>query len=193
MLKLLSKIVPGSKFKMLCQGIFYSKILYCLQVFGNVWGLDGYNELPRRNTSFTREDARKLQVLQNSVCRLLTGLGFDTPTSELVKACGELSIHQLIAYHTLVTVFKVKLSEKPHYLNSRLPFKKYGSETVQLRRSSNLIMVNQHLNISREGFIYRGGVLWNQLPEDVRCLKVLSKFKMQVRSWVIKHVPVKPG
>ena len=38
MLRRLANLVPKPRFKMLCQGIFDSKILYCLQVFGHVWG-----------------------------------------------------------------------------------------------------------------------------------------------------------
>ena len=193
MLRQLAQVVPKEKLKMLSQGIFTSKLLYCIQVFGNVWGFDGYNEISRKSTSFTKEDSRRLQVLQNSVFRLLTGLGFDTPTAELVNSCDELSIHQLVAYHTLVTVFKVKSTGKPKYLDQRLPFRNYGSESVLLRRQANMIMINQQLNIARDGFIYRGGLLWNQLPEDVRCQQSLSKFKKLARSWVSQNVQIKPG
>ena len=38
MLARLSKIVPKKRFKTLCNGIFNSKLIYCLQVVGNVLG-----------------------------------------------------------------------------------------------------------------------------------------------------------
>ena len=114
MLRKLSKLVPKPKFEILCQGIFDSKVLYCLQVFGNVWGF-GYDETERRYSGFTREDLRKLQVIQNKVCRLKTGLGYDVSTKSLLHASDDLSIQQLTAYHTLVTVQKIKCSQKPEY------------------------------------------------------------------------------
>ena len=62
---LLSKIVhmmPPQRFKLFCNGIFYSKLLYCLQVFENVWGITNYDESIRRFSSFTKDDNRKLQA-----------------------------------------------------------------------------------------------------------------------------------
>jgi len=79
MLRKLSKLVPKSKLKNFAEGLFYSKLNYCLPVFGNVFGLEEYRDRNRRYVSFTLEDNRKLQVLQNSVMRLITGLPFGTP------------------------------------------------------------------------------------------------------------------
>ena len=93
-----------------------TKQRYCVQVFGNVWGIRTMDETERRFLAFTKEDNRRLQVLQNKILRLKTGLGRDTPTKELLKRSGDLSIHQLIAYHTIMMVFKtmieIHLSEK---------------------------------------------------------------------------------
>ena len=56
---------------MLINGLFYSKVTYCLPLFLNTWGLDKYKDKGTRYSSFTKEDIRKLQVLQNQVTRLL--------------------------------------------------------------------------------------------------------------------------
>ena len=113
---------------------------------------------------------------------MMTGLSKDTSTKDLMKASGELSIYQLIAYHTLLTVHKTKTSGKPEYLNRRLQF-------TQL----NKIYVKQNLNISRGGFVYRGGLLWNHLPEDLRYERKLGRFKARVKAWVKQNVKIKPG
>ena len=192
MLKKLVKIAPIKKFRMLCQGIFCSKVLYCLQVYGNIWGF-GYDEGSKRSDGFTLEDARKLQVLQNSVCRMMTGLSKDTSTKDLMKASGELSIHQLIAYHTLLTVFKTKTSGKPRYLNMRLQFTQADENFVHPTRHLNKIYVKQNLNLSRGGFVYRGGLVWNHLPDNLRCERKLGRFKARVKAWVKQNVKIKPG
>ena len=187
MLKKLVKMAPIPKFRMLCQGIFYSKVLYCLQVYGNTWGF-GYDEGSKRSAGFTLGDARKLQVLQNSICRMMTGLSKDTSTKDLMEASGELSIHQLTAYHTLLTVHKTKTSGKPEYLNKRLQFTQADENFVHSTRQLNMIYVKQ--NISREVFMYRGGLLWIHLPDDER---KLGRFKARVKSWVKQNVKDKPG
>ena len=192
MLKKIVKIVPKSKFLMLSQGMFTSKVLYCLQVFGNVWGF-GYDEVSRRSFGFTKEDCRRLQVLQNKVCRMKTGLGFDISTKELLEASKELSIHQLIAYHTLVMVKKIKSSKKPRYLDRRLPFTTLEDNIAGPRRQLNKIHVRQSLSISRAGFVYRGALLWNSLPDQLRTMENLGGFKSVVKTWVERSVAIKPG
>ena len=192
MLKRLVKVVPKARFNMLSQGIFNSKVLYCLQVFSNVWGF-GYDDTSRRNFGFTLEDSRKLQVLQNKVCRLKTGLAYHVPTENLLKASKDLSIHQLTAYHTLVTVHKVKVNGKPEYINSRMKFNTVEKNSVTPRRQVNKIHVRQKNTLSRAGFIYRGSLLWNQLPEGLRIQSNTAKFKKEAKKWVEVNVRVKPG
>ena len=66
--------MPQTKFKLICNGLFHSKLTYCLQVFSHVWDIPSYDEVNRRFSTFTRGDNRKLQVLQNKVMRLKSGL-----------------------------------------------------------------------------------------------------------------------
>ena len=76
-------LVPKDRFKQIANGLFNSMLLYYLQVFGNVWGLATNVESVRRFPALTKHDNRKLQVLQNQVLRMMTGLGPDTPTTTL--------------------------------------------------------------------------------------------------------------
>ena len=120
-----------------------------------------------------------------------TGLGYDVSTEELMKKSKDLSVHQLTAYHTLVTVHKVKTSHKPKYLDERLKYKTWNEDGHQ--RQLHKIHIDQRLNLSRAGFIYRGGHLWNQLPDDLRALTRTGQFKKRARCWVEKNVKNKPG
>ena len=61
---------------------------------------------------------QKLQSLQNKAARAVTKLDWYTPTSELLKQCGWLSVQQLIAYHSLILVYKVMQAKSPKYLYS---------------------------------------------------------------------------
>ena len=53
--------------------------------------------------------------------------------------------------------------------------------------------VDQRLSIARAGFVYRGGLLWNQLPDSLRTNASLENFKKGARRWVQSNVKVKPG
>ena len=63
----LSKQVSSDKLRCFIDGIFYSKINYCLSVYGNVFGLEAYKDKSTKYMNFTKKDNNKLQVLQNRV------------------------------------------------------------------------------------------------------------------------------
>ena len=56
--------MPNNKFNQIVAGIFTSKLIYCITVWGGIWGLPDQNVINRRNTSITKNEMRKLQVLQ---------------------------------------------------------------------------------------------------------------------------------
>ena len=77
-LKKLYRSAFPKNLKILTNGLFYSKLSYCLPLFTNTWGLDRYKDGGTRFSCYTKEDKRKLQVLQNQVTRLfIRGSGFD--------------------------------------------------------------------------------------------------------------------
>ena len=65
-LKKLSRRMSKARLRVFASGIFYSKLQYCLPVFGNVFGLEKYRDINNKYTSFTKSDNNRLQVLQNS-------------------------------------------------------------------------------------------------------------------------------
>ena len=108
-------------------GLFYSKLSYCLPLFTNTWGLDSYRDERTRFTSYTKEDNRRLQVIQNQVSRLLVPLDpqmlcykQNLPTEKLLDRCGTLSVHQLGAPRTLVMLKKILSSQRPGYVAEKL-------------------------------------------------------------------------
>ena len=63
MLKLMSKYVKKENLGFFANGMFYSKLIYCLPVYGNVIGMEQYKEENSRHQSFTASDNQRLQVL----------------------------------------------------------------------------------------------------------------------------------
>ena len=68
----------------------------------------------------TAKDCNRLQSLQNSVLRLLLSVKFGLSTRELLDRTQSLSVHQMIAYHTLISVKKILISNQPIYLAERM-------------------------------------------------------------------------
>ena len=99
--------MPEDTFEMISSGLFTYLVLYCIEVFGNVFGLDKFDETTRRSPAFTKKDCLKLQILLKKVLKLQMKLPRDFPTKDLLEKSDTLSIHQLIGYHTLVQVYKI--------------------------------------------------------------------------------------
>ena len=127
-LKNLAGRASKKRLRMLSSGLFYSKLAYCLPLFTNTWGLDMYRIKGTRFSCYTKEDNGRLQVLQNQVARLsITGAGYNRDkktlnlsTAELLEKSGDLSVHQLGAFHTLTMTKKIMMYQKPSYLAEKL-------------------------------------------------------------------------
>jgi hypothetical protein len=189
-LKKLSTRMSKERLKLFAAGIYYSKLSYCLPVFGNVFGLDKYKEVNSRYSSFTISDNQRLQVLQNNLNRLLTGSHYTTTTSELLEKTSSLSIQQMIAYQTIMMMHKIMRSGKPTDLANKIQVKN-GADNLR-GRSGSVSLSNHKLSIVREGFVSRGSTLMNILDTNLRRELTLVKFKAGLREWVKRNISIKP-
>ena len=90
-----------------------------------------------------------------------------------------LTVQQLIVYHTLISVYRIRQSREPEHLSARLSRDNmYGP----------IVKKNVRLELYRKSFVFRGSVLWNKLPVDLRIEQKLSKFKKGLSKWVLGNV-----
>ena len=135
----------------------------------------------------------RLQVMQNTVLRLQTGLGWNIPTTELVRRAGQLSVHQLVAYHTLLQVYKCKLTCQPRYMYSRLfPVSIDNGGSILRTTTNENINIHFDLSLSRGSFFYRAGRLWNLLPNAIKSHRTVPTFKKYVKIWIGENITVTP-
>ena len=179
-------LMPKKKFQAVCQGIFYSKMCYCLQVVGNVWGVDTQDEVNRRFSAFTKEDNRKLQTLQNMVLRMKTKMPRRTPTKTLLALSGDLSVQQLTAQATLTSLQKVIHNGKPEYIANKLNLNTMNT------RQENTLRQNCKLTMTRGAFFYRASVLFSNLPPEMRTRMEPRIFKAKAKAWVRQNIPPRP-
>ena len=64
----------------------------------------------------TNELRRSLKVIQNKVARVVTGFDWSSPTKVFLSQIGWLSINQLVFYHSVLVIYKVKKENCPMYL-----------------------------------------------------------------------------
>ena len=188
-IKKLSFVLPKEKLVIFAEGLFFSLLNYCIEVFGNVWGLCSYDETNRHSTAFRKEDNLKLQVLVNKVLRSLTGLDNDTSTSVLSSTSGQLSVHQRTALFTITSVHKSLKTCEPSY--NYLSFNS-NQDDAENRNYTNCRNINYKLSISRCGFYYHGSRLYNQLPASLINNEKQSIFKRKAKQWVKENIPLLP-
>ena len=124
--------------------------------------------LGRTSPSLTKDDLRKLQVLQNKCLRIVTNSDYKTPTSVLLDKTKLLSVHQQMAQLSLSQVFNIYKTRLPAYHYNRI-FS--NANTDQRTRSVNDFSTNRiefKLSITRTHFFYQASRLWSALPDTIK-------------------------
>ena len=158
--------------KMIAEGIFTSKLSYLIALWG------GCGAVLKKS----------LQIIQNKVARAVTRLNWSTPAGELLHQCGWLSVNQLIFYHSVLLVFKVKLGQTPRYLHSMHNSWSYQYRTRQAESGLIQLAGRPRLDITKDSFKWRAATQYNQLPAELRKCETLETFKKQVKTWIKNNV-----
>ena len=169
----ISHIASFKSRKMIANGIVMSLVRHQVQLYG---GSSDYL-------------IKFIQVLQNKAARLVTKLGWGTPTRTLLSQCGWLSINQLTAYHSLILIFKVLSDQKPRYSHLKM-----SSEFVHRTRQATGGAIKEtrifRQDAGSSSFIPRTSKLWNSVPVEIRKVEKIDQFKKIVKQWVEKNVPI---
>ena len=119
----------------------------------------------------------KLQKLQNRAARVLTFSNYDCSTSELFqnlkwsKLVHQRTVSKAMMMHSIVN------NTAPEYLTSRF-FRRCDLTSYNLRENEYKLAVPQpRTRFYKRSLSYRGSVLWNSLPLEVRQLTSPSIFK----------------
>ena len=174
-LKLVSKFSTFKVRLMVANGIFISKLIFQISLWGGAaeYLLDS------------------LQIVQNKAARFVTRRGIYTPRSELLKHCGWLSVRQLVIYHSVILIHKTILTKAPRYiydkLSSEFPYNTRLAESEALRMGPEF---QAKLEITRRSFMHRGTSYYNLLPADLRKVRKLEDFKVKVKTWVADNFSI---
>ena len=121
----------------------------------------------------------RLQVLQNKAAQIVT---HSPPRAERVVMykLNWLTVNQLITYHTLLTVFRIRQCGEPEYLASFLS---------DDNRAGKIIIPNTKLSLAKNSFVWRGAEHWNKLSSELRKSTKIGHFKRGAKDYVIRNVP----
>ena len=139
-------IVPFHLRNTITIGMFNSVLVYCLPLFGGC------------NVS----EMKSLQVLQNRAAKLVTHSPPWTKREGMYSKLKWLTVNQLVHYHTLLTVFKIRETGEPEYLAKFL---------LNDNRLGSIIIPYTNLTLARKSFVWRGSNSWNMVPLHLRSCK----------------------
>ena len=171
LLKKLRKYMPENKFKNIVAGTFTSKMIYCMTVWGGIWGLSNQRNCERRSMAITKQEMKKLQTLQNKIMRLISGLEYGTSTKLLLEKTKMLSVHQMVVYHTACQTYKILKSMSPEYHYNRLSSSINPTRQDTRSKENNLVRIDFKLSLARSSYFYQAPQVWSSLPLQIRMLK----------------------
>lgn len=129
----------------------------------------------------------RLQRVQNSAARILTGTPRKDHIKPVLRALHWLPIAGRIHYKLLLLTFKCFHDIAPSYLCDLVEF--YSPDRDL--RSSNLRLLHVPFTTSHRcknsAFSYVAPTLWNQLPYDIRCANTLSAFKSKLKTFIFSQ------
>ena len=93
---------------------------------------------------------------------------------------GWLTVSQLIFYHSVISVHKIRNSREPEYLSDIL---------TRDNKNERISIPNIDLRLTQKSFTMRGAENWNSIPQNIRNQNKIGCFKKLVRKWITENVP----
>ena len=159
----LRKVIPYNIRKNITQGIFTSMLVYCLPDFG---GLDKF-------------EIESLQVMQNKAARLVTHSPLRAHRRDIFNRLGWLTVNQLIFFHSALTVYRIRKSREPEYLDYWLS---------RDNGRGNIVVDNTKLSLAKNSFCYRSSSQWNKIPTSIRNIPKIGLFKKNLKDWILVNI-----
>ena len=154
----------------LANGIFMSKLLYGIQI----WGLAAKYLL------------QKVQVLQNKAARITQGYSsYKLDTVTLLKHMNWLSVNQLVILHVSILVHNIIHTGEPAYFYDRI---------VRIQNSCTRTNMGKKLGqkpsdignsvFTRDQFCSKSFDIYNQLPSQITSIIEKNKFKKYLKQFL---------
>ena len=120
-----------------------------------------------------------LQLMQNTAARIVTGLPKWCSRDLMFDRIGWLTVQQLIFYHTVILVYKIRKNNQPEHL----------AELLKRDSRNNRIMIPRfNLQMTNRSFTVRGADSWNLIPRTIREESKIGTFKKMLKDWVKNNV-----
>ena len=134
----------------LVQALVLSQIRYCISVYGNC----------------TETNLSRIQKIVNYAAKMIFGRKKFDHASDLIDKLGWLTAAQLVRYHSLCLLHKVRRTGEPDILAGELVQVSQTRER-STRQDNNLLVPRSRKGIGQQRFFSRAPRDYNSLPADV--------------------------
>ena len=193
LIRYLAKISSRKILKIFVPGMILSKMYYALPLIGSLWGLGGYCDQEPNKSSFTKNDLHQLHSINRSSAIITTYYlphGNLTPTATILEDLRWLSVHQTIAYCTIMLLARILRTMKPSRIQRLLTPK--DEKRITRNKSTMTEISFSRLNITKEGFVNQASRLCEMLPPSISEIATKDSLKSFVSDWVSKNIVFKP-
>lgn len=129
---------------------------------------------------------KRLQLIQNTAARLVTGTKRDAHISAVLKDLHWLPVQERIIYKVLLLTYKAVNGSAPSYLTDLVTI--YSPGRCLRSASKNLLCQpkTKLLQYGGRSFSNAAPTLWNQLPDSLRTAKSLDIFKHNLKTHLFR-------
>ena len=169
--KRLCSFLPRSVLIKLYAPLFQSNLDYCLTVWGHC----------------ANKYIKQLQKLQNRLARVITNnFNRDVSSSHIINTLGWMSVKQRFEY--LMGCYMYKCLNNDNH-NSVIPsfnfISNVHSYNTRLHASKSLAIPLPKTEYFKHSLSYRGSVIWNNIPSNVKNNSTSFTFKKQYKSIIL--------
>ena len=126
----------------------------------------------------------KLQRVQNTAARILTGHSRYNHITPVLKSLHWLPVPQRIEFKIIVIVFKAVHHTAPVYIQELVNLRQ---SPRALRSADQLVLevpFSRSAKATSQAFSIAGPALWNSIPVDIRLASSLSVFKSKLKTYL---------
>ena len=93
---------------------------------------------------------------------------------------GWLSVNQLVFYHTIMVIYKMRQTGEPEELAEKM---------LNDNFRGRLIVPTTSLSLAKDSFCFRGGEWWRSLPLSIRNIEKVGTFKRALKTYTLTKIP----
>lgn len=125
----------------------------------------------------------KLQKLQNRAARVISGVSYETRSSDILQALSWKNVEERHKKNKSILMYKVLNNHTAPNLRPSFIRMSESQNDYQLRnRETDLIIPKPKSEYLKKSFKYSGAVTWNALSTDAKLSATLSTFKRHLEA-----------